>query len=341
MYRLASVLYVASCIAAAHAQSSIPIGTQPILSTSTVSALSDALSTSLSTILSTSTIVLYTTTNSRGKVVTSSVGEQLSVFTFTSGVVFSASVAELSTIVETIGSTTLYSTLSSTPSASPPTSASSIPAPIVATAQTPATTPVNYITSTASLSDNPAILATTALAATTTTAISSAPSSPKSSKKKLSGGASAGIAIGAILLLGSIVGALFFIISKRRKEKKWGLDAASHSPDGESESKTNLFSPDASAGYDNMWKKPGIVSEKEIEVVPGTSMKNTTTASPAGHERCDSSTLGVDAPPISPEKSVMPLTDALEGRPVRKTVPNFSTPIQRNASLTALPSVES
>jgi hypothetical protein len=344
MSHLASILFLAGSIAAANAASSVPIATQPLLSTEIISAASNALSTSLSTFVSTETVVLYTTFTSRQKTLTSSVGQQLSIVTSTSTLVGSGSDAKLSTIVSTIGSTTLYGIEASTEAALP-TSTSVIPPAVVPTTpvQTPETTPINIVTSTASLLTYSTSLASTSPAlATSAASTNTSPASPKKSSKKISGGAAAGIAIGVALLIGGIAGALIVILGKRRRQKKWGREGTSDSPGGES--KTNLFSPDARAGYDSMWKKPVVaVSASEKAIHSGIATTTPERVSPVSHERGDSSTLGMDAPSISPTASGAgtPKTDVFGDKPKSpgpwKTVPNFSTPNRRSESITALP----
>ena len=349
MFRLASVLYLAGCIAAASAASSVPVATQPILSTLTVSAASNALSTSFSTLLSTETSILYSTFTSRQRLVTSSIGEQLSTVTSTSAVVASGTVAQLSIIVSTVGSTTLYSVVAS---AALPASTSIIPPAIVATtaAQTPETTPINVVTSTASIPTYSTSIATTSPGLATSAASTNTASAHKSSKK-LSSGAAAGIAIGVVVLIAAIAGAFIILVVKRRREKKWARKATCGSTGDDSESKTNLFSPDARAGYDSMWKKPvvdaDVFSASEKEVRPGTANTTSARVFPVSHERGDSSTLGIDAPSIAPSASSArtPKTDVFGDKPKSpgpwKTVPNFSTPNRRSMSITALPKVAS
>lgn len=346
MFRLASVLYLAGCIAAANAASSVPVATQPILSTLTVSAASNALSTSFSTLLSTETSILYSTFTSRQRLVTSSIGEQLSTVTSTSAVVASGTVAQLSIIVSTVGSTTLYSVVAS---AALPASTSIIPPAIVATtaAQTPETTPINVVTSTASIPTYSTSIATTSPGLATSAASTNTASAHKSSKK-LSSGAAAGIAIGVVVLIAAIIGAVIMFLGKRRREKKWARKVTGSSSGGESESKTNLFSPDARAGYDSMWKKPvdaDVFSASEKQIRPGTANSPSARVFPVSHERGDSSTLGIDAPSIAPSASTgsarTPKTDVFGDKPKSpgpwKTVPNFSTPNRRSMSITALP----
>jgi hypothetical protein len=194
-----------------------------------------------------------------------------------------------------------------------------------------------YSTSISSTSTAPAL---------TTSAASGSKASSKSSSKKLSSGAAAGIAIGVILLIAAAVGVLFLILGKRRRQQKWGRKGESDSPGGES--KTNLFSPDARAGYDSMWKKPVVgaagvpVSEKEIR--PGTATTTEARVSPVSHERGDSSTLGMDAPSIATASGLgTPKTDVFGDKPKSpapwRTVPNFSTPDRRSESITALPKI--
>lgn len=139
------------------------------------------------------------------------------------------------------------------------------------------------------------------------------------------------------------------ILGKRRRQQKWGRKGESDSPSGES--KTNLFSPDARAGYDSMWKKPVMgaapVSVSEKEIRPGTANTSAARVSPVSHERGDSSTLGMDAPSIATASGAgTPKTDVFGDQPKRssagwRTVPNFSTPDRRSESLTALPRVAS
>jgi hypothetical protein len=346
MFSFASILYLAGCIAAANAASSVPVAVQPILSTLTVTAASNAASTSFSTFLSTETVVLYSTLTSRQKLVTSSIGQQLSTVTSTSAVVATGP-AELSTIVSTIGSSTLYSII---PSAALPTT--TIPPAVVATtpAQTPETTPINVITSTASIPTYSTNVATTSPGLATSAASTNTASAHKTSKK-LSSGAAAGIAIGVVVLIGAIAGAIIIFRVKRRREKKWARKVTCSSSGDESESKTNLFSPDARAGYDSMWKKPvvdaNVFSASEKEIRPGTANTTSARVFPVTHERGDSSTLGIDAPSIAPSTSSArtPKTDVFGDKPKSpgpwKTVPNFSTPNRRSMSITALPKVAS
>ena len=173
---------------------------------------------------------------------------------------------------------------------------------------------------------------------------STSTASPGKSSKKLSGGAIAGIAIAAAVVIGGIVGALVIILCRRRRDQKWERKAIQcESHDGES--KKDLFSPDAGAGYESMWTKAPIVVETIDTVRPGTATTSSARVSPISHGRGDSNTLGMDAPSIVVTGTASLKSDTFGDQPVIKSVarnsakpvPNFSTPTRRSGSITALP----